>query len=106
MEQLDIKNSARLENDLGSQHQTSLRMLNKKQPTDIDQDLMQRTVLKKREDFAINLRKKKHSEIIQTKRKSNMLKAFERTIVAFSGQDDGQQVGTEEFMDIKDLAHL
>jgi hypothetical protein len=50
---------------------------------------MQRTVLKKREDFAINLRKKKHSEIIQTKRKSNMLKAFERTIVAFSGQDDG-----------------
>jgi hypothetical protein len=50
---------------------------------------MQRTVLKKREDFAINLRKKKHSEIIQTKRKSNMLKAFERTIVASSGQDDG-----------------
>ena len=35
-----------------------------------------------------------------------MLKAFERTIVASSGQDDGQQVGTEEFMDIKDLVHL
>jgi hypothetical protein len=50
---------------------------------------MQRTVLKKREDFAINLRKKKHTEIIQSKRKSNMQKAFERTIVASSGQDEG-----------------
>jgi len=68
---------------------------------------MQRTVLKKREDFAINLRKKKHSEIIQSKRKSNMQKAFERTIVASSGQDESdQQVPVDEFMEIRDVQHL
>ena len=71
---------------------------------------MQRTVLKKREDFAINLRKKKHSEIIQSKRKSNMQKAFERTIVASSGQDDSDQqaaaVSVDEFMEIRDVQHL
>ncbi len=48
----------------GSSGTTSLKMLNKKHTADMDQELMQRTVLKKREDFAISLRKKKHSEII------------------------------------------
>jgi hypothetical protein len=37
-------------------------------------------VLKKREDFAISLRKKKHDEIVLSKRKSLMLKSFSRTI--------------------------
>ena len=82
-------------------------MLNKKQTADMDQELMQRTVLKKREDFAISLRKKKHSEIIQTKRRSNMQKAFERTVVA-SSQVDGErnQLGADNFMEIIDVNHL
>ena len=82
-------------------------MLNKKQTADKDQELMQRTVLKKREDFAISLRKKKHSEIIQTKRRSNMQKAFERTVVA-SSQVDGEsnQLGADNFMEIIDVNHL
>ena len=33
-------------------------------------------VLKKREEFAVTLRKKKHDELLQSKRKANMLKAF------------------------------
>lgn len=63
--------------------------------------------MKKREDFAISLRKKKHSEIIQTKRRSNMQKAFERTVVA-SSQVDGEsnQLGADNFMEIIDVNHL
>jgi len=49
---------------MGSNSAISLKTLNKKQTSDMDQELMQRTVLKKREDFAISLRKKKHSEIL------------------------------------------
>ena len=82
-------------------------MLNKKQTADMDQELMQRTVLKKREDFAISLRKKKHSEIIQTKRRSNMQKAFERTVVASSLLDkDNNQLGADEYTEIIDVNHL
>jgi sensor histidine kinase YesM len=63
--------------------------------------------LKKREDFAISLRKKKHTEIIQTKRRSNMQKAFERTVVASSLQDgDGKHLGAENSMEIIDVNHL
>jgi hypothetical protein len=82
-------------------------MLTKKHTADMDQELMQRTVLKKREDFAISLRKKKHTEIIQTKRRSNMQKAFERTVVA-SSQIEGQtnQPGADNFMEIIDVNHL
>ena len=47
--------------------------------------------LKKREDFAISLRKKKHSEIITTKRKAIMLKAFARTTEVTSGGIEFQQ---------------
>jgi hypothetical protein len=35
--------------------------------------------MKKREEFAVSLRKKKHSEILSTKRKAHMMRAFERT---------------------------
>ena len=41
-------------------------------------------ILKKREEFAVSLRKKKHTEIITTKRKANMHKAFARTIIESS----------------------
>ena len=63
--------------------------------------------MKKREDFAISLRKKKHSEIIQTKRRSNMQKAFERTVVA-SSQIEGEvnKPGADNFMEIIDVNHL
>ena len=67
---------------------------------------MQITVLKKREEFAINLRKKKHSEIIQTKRKFNMQKAFERTIVASSGNSEGELISMDDSMDIRDVSHF
>ena len=33
-------------------------------------------VMKKREDFAISLRKKKHNEMINTKRRANIQKSF------------------------------
>lgn len=73
----------------------------------MDQELMQRTVLKKREDFAISLRKKKHSEIIQTKRRSNMQKAFERTVVVSTQQDgDSNHLGADNHMEIMDVNHL
>lgn len=53
------------------------------------------TVMKKREDFAISLRKKKHSEMIETKRRANIQKSFQRTVLAQSGAD-------AEFMSITD----
>jgi hypothetical protein len=46
------------------------------------------SVLKKREDFAISLRKKKHNEMISTKRKANMHRAFERTIQQIAPTND------------------
>jgi hypothetical protein len=81
---------------------TSLKMLNKRQ-SDFESELQKRTVLKKREDFAISLRKKKHSEIISTKRKANMQRAFERTIVSSS---EASHLGLDEHMEIRDLLHL
>lgn len=57
----------------------SVKILTSNRQSDIDQ---QQNVLKKREEFAISLRKKKHSEMIVSKRKFNMNKAFERTIHA------------------------
>lgn len=77
-------------------------MLNKRQ-SDFESELQKRTVLKKREEFAISLRKKKHSEIISTKRKANMQRAFERTIVSSS---DATQLGLDDHMEIKDLLQL
>jgi hypothetical protein len=41
-------------------------------------------VLKRREEFAVSLRKKKHSEIITSKRRSNMQKVFERTLKQYT----------------------
>ena len=54
--------------------QTSFRLLGKRE-SDANNDEKDRQ-LKKREEFAISLRKKKHSEIITTKRKALMQKAF------------------------------
>ena len=64
---------------------------------------MDQTVLKKREDYAISLRKKKHSEMISTKRRTNIQRAFERTIMAQSveGSSDSQGVDVSH-MEIKD----
>ena len=52
-------------------------------------------VLKKREDFAISLRKKKHDEIVLSKRKAIMLKAFSRTI-AHKGDEPYTLITNEE----------
>lgn len=59
-----------------------MRMLSKRE-SDIQDDKKDQ-ILKKREEFAVSLRKKKHSEIITTKRKVNMHKAFARTIIESS----------------------
>lgn len=61
-------------------------------------------VLKKREDFAISLRKKKHHEMITTKRRANMQKAFERTIQNSCNQNNKSSENYEDgpFIDIKD----
>ena len=59
-------------------------------------------LLKKREDFAISLRKKKHSEIITTKRKAFMQKAFERT----TGADGLQDLAGQESALINDEESL
>ena len=56
-------------------------------------------VMKKREDFAISLRKKKHIEMVATKRKANIQKCFER-IVGKQGLYD-PNTGAQRFM-IKD----
>lgn len=60
-------------------------------------------MLKKREEFAISLRKKKHSEMIESKRKLNTQKAFERTIMASSTIQGQEMIGDNcERLDIKD----
>ena len=67
-------------------NQSSFRMLTKRESDAQTED--KDKLLKKREDFAISLRKKKHSEIITTKRKAFMQKAFERT----TGADGSSQL--------------
>ena len=62
---------------------TSFRLLSKRESDAHNEEKDKH--LKKREEFAISLRKKKHSEIITTKRKAIMLKAFARTTEVTSG---------------------
>lgn len=63
--------------------------------------------IKKREEFAISLRKKKHTEIITTKRKALMQRAFESTT---SASDASLGVSKEhssgEFIEINSEAAL
>lgn len=51
-------------------------------------DASGREVMKKREDFAISLRKKKHNEMVNTKRRANIQKCFERIVNKQGGASD------------------
>ena len=55
--------------------------------------------MKKREDFAISLRKKKHTEMIESKRRAHIQKSFQRTVMAQSANGN---LETPPYMDIKD----
>ena len=60
--------------------------------------------MKKREDFAISLRKKKHTEMVQSKRRANTQKAFERTIQGSSVS--GSSLEQIPHMEIKDISAM
>lgn len=61
--------------------------------------------MKKREEFAITLRKKKHDEMIQTKRRNNIQRAFERTTHSVTTLESESQLPIIEIKDVPMLDH-
>eukprot|EP00347_Sterkiella_histriomuscorum_P003385 403364502 len=88
-----------------SSTQTVKQLLTKKVGDEEAPSVSSNLVLKKREDFAVTLRKQKHDALLQSKRRANMQQVFERTMRSMS-QNGGNLSNSNRMNDVNDFIEI